>query len=157
MPTAPVRLQVTTSESDDLQAVILTDGVAERYEYERAVAATVKCLRDKGIRVNGPVWTEDGRHYLYTMESAEDPGPLEQSCVHQFLDKVAEAWNRQIEPTTEERRQAEETFARCLIDSGVEGIRIGMNVGEMLALIGDTKVDCQIPFAIVIPPELVSN
>ncbi len=152
-----VEIPPTLSDISSFQQGLLEDDVLTTSEYERAVSNTVECLRAGGIKVNGPAWTKDMRHYLYTMESGRDPRPLENECMREFLDQVVEVWDRQVAPSAEERIRAEVDFARCLRSAGIEAAEIGMTVGELIPLVGDTKIECEIPFAVVIPSELMGN
>ncbi len=152
-----VEIPSTLSDISSFQQGLLEDGDLTTSEYEWAVSNTVECLRAGGIKVNGPAWTKDMRHYLYTMESERDPRPLENECMREFLDQVVEVWDRQVAPSAEERKRAEADFARCLRNAGIEAAEMGMTLGELIPLIGDTQIECEIPFAVVIPPELMGK
>jgi hypothetical protein len=164
---APSVSPVTDERSDrtgpsDFQAEILEDGFVSPSEYERAVLATVECLRDAGVAVAGPAWTVDGRFFLYTFTAEEgDHRALvaNDRCFDEYLSDVQEVHAKQTEPTEEELREAAADYARCLRSEGIAEADEAMSVPELQRLAVEAPVPprCISPLAVVLPPELLGD
>lgn len=103
----PGRLGVIVGRAQDaanvFQAEILIDGRVDFEEYRAAIDATLKCARDKGVPVIGPVLSADGYlEYAYGFEDddtnvAPDAillGELN-ACWVSFSRLIEEVWDAQ--------------------------------------------------------------
>lgn len=156
--TGPIR----TSDVSEFQAEILRDGLVDPAEYERAVYATVECLRDAGVVVSDPAWTPDGRFFMYTYLSEEPNGPAvvaNDTCFALYLSEVQTVHTEQTKPTEEELRVQAAEYAACLRSEGVLEAEDGMTVQELQVLAADaaSSPECISPLAIVVPRELVEG
>jgi len=114
-----------SSSGLDFQADLLADGVIDYQEYEKAVLATISCLRDQGFDVIGPVPASGGElDYSYggasTLEESERQGAVGVDCEETYLNYVAAAYASVIAPSAEERQERLVSYAQCLRDAGVD-------------------------------------
>lgn len=119
-----------------LQEVVFADGQVTFDEYERAMVATVQCMREEGFDVLGPLRYPEGpisiapgidpRHRLGVLArnvpAAEDGRWDEVSgrCQAQWSYAIEQVYLRQFNPTEEEIRAWLERAWVCLEDQGIE-------------------------------------
>lgn len=108
----PGRLGVLVGRAQDaanaFQGEILADGRVDFDEYRRAVDATLRCARDKGVPVVGPSLSSDG--YLeYSYGALDDDGDVPadaialgelNACWVEFSRLVEEVWDAQRDQLT---------------------------------------------------------
>jgi hypothetical protein len=117
-----------------LQQEIFADGEVTSDEYERAVTATVQCIRDEGFGVDGPLRYPEGYTVtvpgydpslwlLYRIDAGDDPqdraGDVDGRCQAQWSFAVQAVYTRQFEPTEEEIRAWLQRAWDCAKEKGL--------------------------------------
>jgi hypothetical protein len=100
-----------------MQESVLADGYLTFADYERAVRATVDCIREQGFAVDGPTRFPDAPfivvvpgvdpslRFVWTFEDVPDQGALDEvaeSCRAQWSYWVEHAWDLQNEPSEQD-------------------------------------------------------
>ena len=123
------------------QAELVVDGHVDRAGYERAVNATVACLRGRGVTVADPEPSSDGRflHFSYSVvtpaggdRAAADADAQQKyaECYLQNQSVIDPIWVRDSMPSEEQRQHAANDTGRCLRDSGYD-IPDGLSIQEI--------------------------
>lgn len=115
-----------------LQAAILADGVVTFDEYERAVLATMTCMEDRGLDVEGPHRSE--RRCVpfvdFAFGGAEadlaEADAIQEACALDHVSAVADTYAYQDRPSSEELTRQQELVVECL---GRIGIAVGDDAG----------------------------
>lgn len=116
-----------------LQDEVFADGQVTFGEYERAMVASVGCMRDEGFNVEGPLRYPDGpllvepgvdpRHRLTLLaRSVTDDqrwGEVNGRCQAQWSYAIEQVFLRQFTPTQAEIRAWLERAWACLREKGV--------------------------------------
>ncbi len=136
------------------QLELIVDGHVDRAAYERAVHATVACLRNKGVKVADPAPSSDGRflHFSYSVvtpaggdRAAADADAQRKyaDCYLQHQSVVDDLWVRDSMPSEEQRQHAANDISRCLRQDGYDvpdGLAIEQIQARVLQL-GPDKLD----------------
>lgn len=129
----PQQLDVTQVARDTsaFQRAILADGKVTFAEYERAVLATVDCLKREGLQVTPPRPRDGDKRFLsyqISMEgkSGQDVGQIRgqvdavtQKCDAEFSKDVSRVWEFQNLLTPEQRAKQRGQVADCLRGAGL--------------------------------------
>ncbi len=103
------------------QQEVLTDEKISYAEYEQAVLATIECLEDEGLVVDGP--HEDlvnpgqlvfGYGGTETAEQLDGLDPIYNRCYRQHLSVIDAAYAFQNRPTEEEEQERDFAIASCM-------------------------------------------
>lgn len=132
-------------ETTDFQRELLADLQVTREEYERAVFATLDCIRDRvpGLGVEGPFLRPNGVTMSYDLVSTtgNDPDALAEhdrlvaladSCSVEFLSNVEAVWLEQNIPTGSIRSEMRQAFIDCATGAGLTGLTNDMEYPEVL-------------------------
>ncbi len=107
---------------DDLpepQRAALGDGVIVFAEYEAAYERTVNCLREQGLKVEGPLLVNRGRFLGYAVAGGPGDALSDAVCRREHLEYVDELWRIQALPTDAEMETIRREYAACLAAAGV--------------------------------------
>lgn len=105
------------------QAEILSDGMVDFDEYERATLAAMQCYHDAGFDVVGPI-TDSLGFLTFSYGGVRDPNELQDrladlSCEMTYLDLVSAAYSAVNAPTASEVSERTLAYAACLEEEGV--------------------------------------
>jgi predicted dehydrogenase len=105
----------------DFQEAALADGVVTFAEYERAMLATIECLRDGGVEVTDATPVPGDRLTFEFYSGDDDREAVRaayQDCYERFAVAIDRAWATANAPTEEELQEARQALAECLRDAG---------------------------------------
>jgi hypothetical protein len=151
--TLPVGVTLPASVPPE-QLELIVDGHVDRAGYERSVHATVACLRTKGVKVEDPVPSSDGRflHFSYSVVTPAggdrvaadaDAGKKYAECYLKHQSIVDDLWVRDSMPSEEQRQHAANDISRCLRQDGYD-VPEGLSMPEIQARVlqlGPDKLD----------------
>ena len=108
------------------QLGILGDDQLTFEEYDGAVDAMVKCIRDKDVFITDPAYSTAFRQFEYlvgatsTLEEADPAEAVWERCYREFVDVVETAWVIQNAPSEEEAQAYRSQVAACLRARGFD-------------------------------------
>jgi hypothetical protein len=128
----PFDVQHVAQHTSAFQREILTDGHVDYAEYERSVLATVQCLRDGGLFVEGPHPRDrgdDGEFLDFSYGLEETPGQshedvdrmindVSKRCEREYRTDVDRVWAHQHVLTPQQREQSRQGLISCLHEAG---------------------------------------
>jgi len=118
-------LSAALTDAPPEQKEILRDGVVTFDEYERAVLATIACLRDAGVEVIDIRPSDDGTSIDFTYGGVPDEGAdaLEEvfnRCWDRHVSYVADLYSIQNARSPSETAEHVRQAARCMRAAGME-------------------------------------
>ncbi len=121
----PADLARALESTSEFQREILKDGNVTHEEYERAVYATVQCMRDGGIRISQEpyeTWRGQLDFAWETRNEEEDAlsARVHEECRAEHNDLVSIQYFYQVRPTEKERAEARIALIECLRSAGVQ-------------------------------------
>lgn len=110
------------------QKAVLRDGELTAAEYERAVLATLQCLRDEGIVIRTePAIDETGWRIRYEISGGPDIASVERTsaiydaCLDEHQTYIEHVWSVMNGPTEAEWQAAVELLFECLAEASESG------------------------------------
>ncbi len=111
--------EATIRQIPEPQRAAFIDGVVDFDEYEGAVLAVVRCLKEEGIDVDGPRLSRWDTHYEYDYSAARpDASTIHDRCYETYLSFVNAAWVEQNALSGDELAEAYRKLGECLRDAG---------------------------------------
>lgn len=133
-------------DASSFQAEILEDSVVEFAEYEQSVLATLACLVDEGLEVQGPELDPDGYTYNYLYRGVDGEGNLLpdstvnarfNGCYAKYGELVDSVWVAQNSTSVGDAPQdVKDAFIGCLAGEGVT-VSPDAHITEIYRLLGD--------------------
>lgn len=110
--------------TSDFQRERLQDGKLTYEEYESAVLATVKCLRDRGVVISVEPRRVAGNRieFAYASNDATDDAASSayDACYRDYQTLVDIVWFQQNQPSEETVQRARQALAACLREAGAD-------------------------------------
>ncbi len=118
-------------EARAFESEVFADGVVTFDEYEAAILAGIACVRDLGIRVEGPTTYPNGGVLMvgrdptlsldYVMMGDIDEQLLARAdgCQFQWAERITLAWLDQTAPTSEEQEVWREAARECAVENRI--------------------------------------
>lgn len=102
----------------------LEDGRLTYEEYESAVLATVKCLRDQGVVISVEPRPAAGNRIEFAYASTEETdaraAAAYEACYREYQNLIDAVWYQQHQPGDETIQRARQALAECLREAGAE-------------------------------------
>jgi hypothetical protein len=119
----PVSTEPTTLPSLETPDVGVLEGSVTYEAYERAVLATVQCIREAGMGVSGvtPVPGRRLTYIAYGLPGEKDPRPglrISSECYDSHLRAIDMAWIIATQPSEQQLDRARGALAECLRAAG---------------------------------------
>ena len=120
---------VLAAQTSGYQRQALADGVVTFAEYERAVLATIDCLKAGGLTVEGPTPRNNGRLLDFSFGAERKPGEspadadtrilqISNKCDDEFRLDIDKVWTQQNLLTPAQRDVQRAQLIECLRDAG---------------------------------------
>ncbi len=117
------------AQTSEYQKPALADGQVTFAEYERAVLATVECLKGGGLTVDGPQARDGGRFLDFSFGAQQLPGEssgdadkriraISDRCDREYRLDIDRLWVQQHLLTTQQRDEQRTQLITCLRDAG---------------------------------------
>lgn len=142
--------RVRLEGASDFEKEILEDLLVTQAEYERAVLATVDCVRDQfpELEIEGPYTSPNGftMTFDYVAHTGNDPDSVDEfshlvdeadAACEGFRAGIESVWVEQHIPSGVEREEMQQAFVDCADRVGLSGLAIGMNLGEVLEKVAE--------------------
>ncbi|MDR2253527.1 MAG: hypothetical protein LBD97_06680 [Bifidobacteriaceae bacterium] len=131
--------------SGEQQVDPLDDGIVTQAEYDAAVAATQRCIVDKGFVSDGYGWSGDGLSKYFgasvpegaTSVTEQDASMAHAECAAEYLSQVERQWLLDNVPEGAERDAMWESLIQCLAENGLPGFTPGVPSMEIMKAFGE--------------------
>ncbi len=129
---------VVAAQTSEYQRPAFADGVVTFAEYERAVLATMECLKAGGLTVNGPSPRNNGRFLDFTFSAELKAGEatteanarilqVSEKCDDEFRNDIERVWTQQNLLTPAQRDTQRAQLIECLRHAGAQ---LGLDADE---------------------------
>ena len=116
------------ASSSQFQRELLSDGRLTYEEYERAVLATVQCVKDNGIEIAKEIHSAPGKRIAFefvggtTEDERARASAVYEDCYREFEETVDLVWAEQNAPDEKTLELARDALAQCLRAGGYQGL-----------------------------------
>jgi len=140
-----IDIEHVRANASEQQLVLLSDGIVDFSDLERATLSFITCLEDVGFVVKStPVYDETKLRFQFVLGppgNNPEAGAEDLSrCMRRELAFVGEAWEAQHQATQAERDNALEVLRTCLRNVGEEELANTITEDQIASLLGDPSV-----------------